>query len=253
MKASTDLGAAEPAFLFLHYLGGSGREWQEVVNLLSPAHRCVCADTAGFGQASSMSGFSVEEMVEALQELVQTLRLKQFILVGHSMTGKVAMAFATKYQSEILGMVLVAPSPPGPEPIEDEARSTMLSEHGTNAGAEHFVDNITFQPLPPMLRKQAMDDCLTASEAAWTAWLTKGSNEDWSSRIEIGTMKVLVVTGENDPSLAAPVQRKLTLPFLKKGKLIDLPQCGHLPPLEKPHELASILEDFAQTLVQNAA
>ena len=246
---STELGHGDPAFLFLHYFGGSAREWTEVVDLLSPRHRCICADMPGFGQAMSLSGFTVEEMVNQVTDLVRTKALSRFILVGHSMTGKVALAFATRSPASLLGLVLVTPSPPGPEPIEDEAREEMLSHHGTLSGAERLIDKITARRLPPDLYERAVQDNLLASPEAWSAWLKHGSYEDLSDRIDIGNLPVLIITGQDDPALPASVQTRQTIPYLQNTSIVDLPECGHLPPLEAAPMLASLLDEFSRTHV----
>ncbi len=243
---STEIGYGEPAFLFLHHFGGSARQWGEVVATLATEHRCISADMPGFGRAASLTGFTVEDMVSRLIELVQSKSLSRFVLVGHSMTGKVSLAFASRRPVGLLGLVLVTPSPPGPEPIEDEARQEMLQNHGTRSGAEQLIAKITARQLPPELYEIAIKDNLLASSDAWSAWLNQGSYEDWSDRIDTGSLPTLIVTGQNDPALPASVQEQLTIPYVRNARLVDLPECGHLPPLEAAPRLSSLLQEFAR-------
>ncbi len=243
---STEFGAGDPAFIFLHHFGGSARQWTEVISTLAAEHRCVAVDMAGFGNAASLLGFTVEEMVDQLATSVERKALSQFVLVGHSMTGKVALAFAARRPAGLLGLVLVTPSPPGPEPIEDEAREEMLQSHGTRSGAERLINKITARQLPRDLYERAIGDNLGASRDAWEAWLKHGSYEDWSDRIGTLEYPALIVTGQDDPALPASVQRRLTIPHLTRATLVDLPNCGHLPPLEAPAALSCLLKEFVR-------
>ena len=213
---------------------------------MADEHRCIAADMPGFGEAASLTGFTVQEMVDRLAAFVEAKALSRFVLVGHSMTGKVALAFAASRPPGLLGLVLVTPSPPGPEPIEDQARKEMLQSHGTRPGAEQLIDKITAQPLPLHLYERAIEDNLLVPPDAWEAWLKRASYEDWSDRVGTLEYPVLIVTGQNDPALPAAIQRRLTMPHLANAKLVDLPNCGHLPPLEAPAALSRLLKEFVR-------
>ncbi|MGI8959199.1 MAG: alpha/beta fold hydrolase [Bryobacteraceae bacterium] len=247
---SNDVGAGDPVILFLHHFGGSARQWTEVITTLAAEHRCVAVDMPGFGEAASLTGFTVEEMVDQLAALIQKQAFARFVVVGHSMTGKVALAFAARQPAGLLGLVLVTPSPPGPEPIEDEAREEMLQSHGTRSGAERLISKITARQLPPDLYECAIEDNLRASPEAWEAWLKRGSYEDWSDRVGTLECPTLIVTGQDDPALPAPLQRRLTVPHLAHARLVDLPNCGHLPPLEAPAALSRVLKEFMRVDVK---
>lgn len=213
---------------------------------MADEHRCVAADMPGFGEAASLTGFTVKEMVDQLAAFVATKAFARFVLIGHSMTGKVALAFAARRPAGLLGLVLVTPSPPGPEPIEDQARKEMLQSHGTRSGAEQLIKNITAQQLPPSLYERAIEDNLKVPREAWEAWLKHGSYEDWSDRVGALEYPALLVTGQNDPALPASIQRTLTTPHLSNARLVDLPNCGHLPPLEAPAALSCLLKEFVR-------
>ena len=58
-----EIGSKEPALVFLHYWGGTGRTWDRVAGRLSERHRCVAPDLRGWGgpdksatEAESKSG-----------------------------------------------------------------------------------------------------------------------------------------------------------------------------------------------------
>jgi pimeloyl-ACP methyl ester carboxylesterase len=53
-----DGGDQQPALVFLHYWGGTGRTWDLVIRELSGRHRCVAPDLRGYGRRDGEAGLS---------------------------------------------------------------------------------------------------------------------------------------------------------------------------------------------------
>ena len=242
-----DIGTGEPALVMMHYFGGSAREWAQVADALAEQYRCVAVDMPGFGAANCWQGFSVEQMVTDVKALMENLNLKRCILVGHSMSGKVAITLAAARPAGLEGLILVAPSPPSPEPMSEKDRRNMLEGYGKRSAAEATVNKITARPLPPELFDMAVEDDLLSSAAAWAAWLEHGSREDLSRQVGVLDLPALVVAGEKDPVLPAPIQNRDVLPHLSRGRLEIVPDSGHLIPPEQPAALASLITAFCRT------
>lgn len=249
MLPADDLGSSEPTLVLLHSLGSSRRQWAECVRVLSERHRCLSIDLPGHGAASRVAGYDVEAMQHAVRRTIDAHDADPAVLVGHSMSGKVAMAIAADQPERVAGLVLVSPSPPTPEPIAVADRRRMLAMGRNRACAEDFLDHATACPLDGDRRARAVDDFLICSPAAWVAWLECGSNEDWSERIGILDCPALVVVGEHDSAMPATMHHRLTMPHLSGGELQTLPGCGHLPPRECPQSLAGLIAGFVRRRV----
>ena len=242
-----DHGVGEPALVMMHYFGGSAREWTGVTEAIAGHYRCIAVDMPGFGAANQWQGFTVEEMVADIKALVENLNVGRYVLVGHSMSGKVAITLAATRPKGLESLILVAPSPPSAEPMSEKGRLQMLEGYGKRKAAEETVKTITGRPLPPNLNELAVEDNLVSSAAAWTAWLEHGSREDLSRQVGVLDLPSLVIAGEKDPVLPAPVQTRLVLPHLAGGRLQIVPESGHLIPLEQPAALSSMIAAFCGT------
>jgi pimeloyl-ACP methyl ester carboxylesterase len=141
MLPYSETGSGDTVLIFLHYFGGSQREWRHVTPLLADRYRCVTADMPGFGEAADVRGYSVAEMCAAVQALVLHFAPSSVVLVAHSLSGKVAMVLASSPPANLQRLVLVAPSPLQPEPMTAEARTTMILANTTHARTEAFVIN----------------------------------------------------------------------------------------------------------------
>ncbi len=64
-------GQGTTAFVLLHFLGGSGREWDEVTALLAPEFHTMTIDLPGFGGSAEETGYGVAAMAAAAWSCVE--------------------------------------------------------------------------------------------------------------------------------------------------------------------------------------
>jgi hypothetical protein len=101
-----EMGEGQP-LVILHGLFGFSDNWQTQAKKFSEYYRVILVDLRNHGHSPWSSDFSYSIMVEDLLKLVQKLELKQFILLGHSMGGKVAMHFAQKHPNFLDKLIVV--------------------------------------------------------------------------------------------------------------------------------------------------
>ena len=104
-----------PRVMFLHFWGGSSREWSSVIDGLSPRFHCVALDARGSGASDApTSGYGIADLADDVEGVIAALKLKSYVLVGHSMGGKTAQLLASRRPQGLRGLALVASSPPTP-------------------------------------------------------------------------------------------------------------------------------------------
>ncbi len=241
-----------PTVIFLHFLGGSARSWVPLRNRLDGAVRSIALDLPGFGDASNAPGDSVAHMADAVVAAIRAEPLSGWALAGHSMGAKIATVVARRAQDGESGLdglshlILLAGSPPSPEPMDEAKREEMLgwfaadpAEHRVQA--QGYIAANTADPFTPEQNDAAIDDVLRADPARWRAWLDRGSREDWASRVGTLHTPALIVTGADDPFLGPDGQARLTLPHFANARHVDLGGAKHLLPLERPGEVAELM------------
>ena len=245
-----------PHLFLLPFLAATGRQWAGVMARLEDRFRCVPIDLPGFGDAAGQAGYGVAEMADAVAGIVRRHAPRRWLIAGHSMGGKVAAVVARRAEdgegglSGLAGLVLVAASPPCPEPMDEGERARMRSWFAGDAEARlrqarDYVAANAGGPLDPAVLEGAAADVARMDRAAWVAWLDGGSREDWSERIGVLRTPALVIAGETDPALGPEAQRRHVVPHLAAHRLEVLPGAGHLLPLERPAELARLVADHA--------
>jgi len=244
-----ECGTGEPALVLLHYFAGSSRSWAPVIDRLGPAHRCIAPDLRGFGRSPPPpDGWTVDAATDDVLALIEAEGVRDYVLVGHSMGGKIALNLAARRPAGLGGLVLVAPSPPTPEPMEAAARERLLRCHGDRGAAEETVRRMSIRALTPEAFDRCVEDQLASAPAAWSWWLEHGSREDLSSRIGRLLLPALVVASASDPVLPASVAEGEVMPQLPRARFAILGRAGHLMPLEAPDEVAELIGSFVRSM-----
>jgi pimeloyl-ACP methyl ester carboxylesterase len=239
------------SLVFLHYWAGSGREWHAVAADLGVDCQCLAPDLGGFGDAPPPAGgYSVDAYVSEVEALISQRQLTDYVVVGHSMGGKIALALAARQPAGLRGLALLSPSPPTPEPMTEEERRQSRQAYGDPDAAEQTFDKITARPLSDELQQQVLADNLRSSQEAWNAWLLQGSKEDLCARMPKVQVPVCLIVGTADAVLPPQVHQRELLPCLPASTTLHLIEgAGHLLPLEAPGEVVQLLRQFMAELL----
>lgn len=240
-------GAGDPALVFLHYWGGSSGTWRHVATRLAASHRTIALDHRGWGASDApAAGYALADFADDAAGVIRALDLRRYVLVGHSMGGKVAQLLASRRPAGLIGLALVASAPPSPLALPAQAREMMAEAYETRASVEATIDGVlTAKPLAPDDREQVISDSLRGAPAAKAAWPASASQEDIRAAVAEIAVPVMVVAGEQDRVDTLEAVRSDLLPHLPAAVLHVLPGTGHLAPLEAPDDLARLIRAFA--------
>ncbi len=226
--------------VLVHGFGTSGRIWRPVTAALPGA---LTPDLPGFGSAAAQGrpGQTTGDMAAALAGQIGTLR--GVTLVGHSMGGKVALLVAARWPHLVAHLILVAPSPPTPEPMSDEDRAALRAAHGDAGALRRQYGQGTRRPLSPQDMDQLILDGQRASRDAWHAWPDVSSREDISAETADLRLPVTVLFSEDDPAISPDVIRREVLARLSGAQARPIQGSGHLLPLELPDQVIAALRE----------
>lgn len=117
-------GEGGTPILFIHSFGGSTAHWKNQMQHLQT--KTVAMDLRGHGNSETPANndFAIESQMKDVETVVNNLGLDKFILVGHSLSGSVAIAYAGKHPDKIAGLLLTGT--PGKMP-DHQAKSIITS------------------------------------------------------------------------------------------------------------------------------
>ena len=228
----------------LHYWAGAGHEFDALRPWLAAGVQLLAPDLPGFGQQPAPAHFdySVRAYADWVDEYLAGHRVDDFMLLGHSMGGKIALLLAARRPPGLRRLVLLSPSPPPHEPMSDQDRAVACAAYGQPAEAEKTCRKITYHPLPPAAHATVVADNLRTRRPAWDRWLEHGTRTDISAELATLAGPCHLLVGTHDRAITPAMQRRLTLPYLPVGTTFtEVPDAGHLLPLEAPEVVVAAL------------
>jgi pimeloyl-ACP methyl ester carboxylesterase len=118
-----------PAVVLAHCLGCNLHYWDVAAADLARDHRVVRLDLAGHGASGSeRRTWSVESFVGDVRAVVDTLGVGHFTIVGHSMSGPVALETARELGDRVVGVVPIDSVLDVDGHMPDDARTAMLAK-----------------------------------------------------------------------------------------------------------------------------
>lgn len=104
------MGKGQP-IIILHGVFGTSDNWQTFAKQLSDSYQIFLLDQRNHGLSPHDDAFDYHVMAEDLREFIETHKLENPIILGHSMGGKVAMFFAVSYPEQFKKMIVVDIAP----------------------------------------------------------------------------------------------------------------------------------------------
>lgn len=244
-------GAGTPALVFLHYWGGSSRSWRHVVDRLAPDFRTIAMDQRGWGQSDAPpNGYALADLADDAQAVIKALDLERYILIGHSMGGKVSQLIASRRPDGLMGLVLVAPSPPSPLNLPLDVRRGMVHAYDSRESIIATLESVLApNGLDPDDLEAVIADSLIGAPAAKQAWPLSASQEDIRASMADIEVPAIVISGACDRVDPPEVLRRELLPHLLQAELHLLPNVGHLLPIEAPDDVADLIRTFALSML----
>jgi len=183
-------------------------------------------------------------LADDASSLIQALGLTKYVLVGHSMGGKVAQLLASRNPIGLVGLILVAPATPTPTHFPEEALQQQLHAYDNRETVVQTIGFLSAKTPSPEILEQLVEDSLSGSPAATIAWPTSGIVEDISSEVYKISIPTLVLAGERDNLDSVEQHRREVLPRITGARLEIIARSGHLIPIDEAEQLAVAIRQF---------
>ena len=191
--------------------------------------------------------FAKDGSLEAMAERILDEGPERFVLAGFSMGGMAAMTAAAREPEQVAGLVLID-THAEPETPDRSARRALQIETAEAGGfarlvREELKPNYFADPeAHPDEHRLVLDMALDAGALQFRRHVQALiERPDPATALNALNMPVTVVTGEEDVIAPASVARHL-VERLKNGRLVLIPDCGHMAPLEAPVVVAAEID-----------
>jgi pimeloyl-ACP methyl ester carboxylesterase len=121
------------AVVLLHGFLEASWMWTDLIAPLSKRFRVICIDLPGHGKSDCIGYVhSMDEMAEVVFAVLHELKLRRVNLVGHSMGGYVALAFAERWPDHVKNLLLYQSTARADDPDRKRDRDRVIELAKTN-------------------------------------------------------------------------------------------------------------------------
>ena len=244
--AYSDVGKGG-AIVLLHGFLENATMWNEIAKELSKKNRVICIDLLGHGKSDCVGYVhTMNDMAEAVKEVLNFLRLRKFYMIGHSMGGYVSLAFAEKYLENIKGLCLLnsTAQADSEERKKLRVRSCEIAQSNYDNLVRLSISNLftakareKFSNEVERIKEEALKTSIQGYIAATKGMQLKENKETVLQTID----KRLIIAGIDDPIL--DYQSIVEESKRTNTPLFELPN-GHMSHVQDKYNLVEKIKEF---------
>ena len=243
----TDAGKGTTVVLLHGFLENSTM-WNYLAPVLAKKNRVVCIDLLGHGQTDCLGYVhTMEDMADAVHQVLSELKIRKAIFVGHTMGGYVALAFAELYPETMKGLVLLNSTSRADsnERIANRTRAIKAVKQNYVAAVRMSIANLFSEENREKLveqiewvREEALQTPLQGIIAAQEGMKLR---KDREVLLHFAPYPIMLILGKKDPVLN--YEENLEQIEDTNVKLVTFND-GHMSHLENQAELEKVILGF---------
>jgi pimeloyl-ACP methyl ester carboxylesterase len=239
-----------PAVILLHGLGVTRASWAlQFPPLIENGYRPIAPDAIGFGGSRyDGRGWSIARCAAAVADLIEALKTGPAHIVGISMGGTIAQQLAFDHPLLVKKLVLVntfAVLRPGSFNgwLYFLWRFALVHTLGLPTQARFVARRIFPRPDQAVQREMMIAQILQADPRAYRAAMRSLGIFNSSRRLAQISAPTLVVTAEND-STVAPANQRVLVENIPGARQVLVPAAGHAVTIDQPERFNQAMLDF---------
>jgi abhydrolase domain-containing protein 6 len=242
----SDGGHGEPVVL-LHGFGASADSWNRFAGKLTKRYRVIAPDLPGWGESTRVetASYGYPAQIERLHQFLSLLGLRRMHLVGHSMGGFIASAYAARYPDEVITLGLIAPHGMVEPEQSDLACSVAQGDNWLVASSiqefDRLLNNIFVKrPYVPkaVLRHLANQTIRNSAKSAQIFEEMQSNNPPLAERLPHIETAALIVWGDQDRVLHVSCA-DLFCQGIRNSEVMVIRGSGHMPLVENARACAA--------------
>ena len=250
---------SQPTLIFLHGFAESREIWTEFTRDFPAHYQLLAPDFPGYGapDAQPAPDYSMEALAEFIKAELDRAGAAQAVLIGHSMGGYAALAFAEKYPAQVAGLVLFHSSALPDDETKKANRDKNISfveRHGVAKFMETFIRPLFADANEQTLtqEREQLEDigANTPKTSVLAGMRAMRDRPDRTDVLRKATYPVLFIVGKEDLAISLTASlEQVALPPLSTAVFLD--KVGHLGFVERPAETRRAVLNFAAGVFGN--
>lgn len=238
----------ELTLVYIHGFCEDSRMWQYFIRGQKEKYQILRVDLPGFGKSPAAGAGSLADSAKAVEKILRKEKIEKIILIGHSMGGYVALAFAELFPDYLRGLCLFHSHPfaDSEESKELRTRSAALVETG---GQSAYVSGLFRKIFPKDFpNKKLIEKMIRRANKYPAAGIAAGQRAmrdrpDRQKVLRKADFPIQMIIGTEDT--AVPLAQSLQMTHLPATADIQiLPGIGHMGMFEDGKQTKKLLNNF---------
>ena len=249
-----DRGAG-PALVLLHPFPFSRTVWAGLADALAVHRRVIAVDARGFGESPLSGPFAIADIADDLAALLDRLAIGRATVLGMSMGGYAALAFATRHRERLSALVLADTRAAADSPETRAARAGALAaiaDVGAPAYLAASLPRLLSPNAPPALVTHLRARAETRAASLRAGLEALRDRPDRSAELGAIACPTLVVCGEDDQVTPAAEMKQIAA-AISGARFVPIANAGHLSHIEAPGPFLHAVTSFVGTLGETGA
>ncbi len=247
-------GTGKPVVL-IHGFGEDHSIWQNQVAYFKNQYQFIIPDLPGTGASEFCNDMSVEGMADIVKVMVdQKVQspAEKIVLVGHSMGGYIALAYAEKYADSLAGLGLFHSTSYADSKEKIIIRKKgieFIETHGASAFLKTTLPNlfstVTKEQQPELVEQLIEKSGNFTASALVTYYESMIERPDRRGILKNSKIPIILIMSENDQAIPiADILEQSSLP--ENSYITILKNSGHMGMVEEPIESNLALARFLE-------
>jgi 3-oxoadipate enol-lactonase len=245
---------AGAAVVLLHPFPFSRGLWAGVAEVLATRHRVITVDAPGFGE-SPLSPYTLADLADDLAALLDELDVRRAALIGMSMGGYTALAFAARHFVRLTALVLTdtrAAADSAETRAARDAACALIAAAGPEAYLAGSLGRLLSPTAAPALIAHLRARAETRAPSLVAGIEALRDRPDRAAELSAIRCPTLMLCGAEDQvTPAAEMQRMAEA--VAGAQFVAIPDAGHLAHLEAPGAFERALSPFLAISAQGGS
>jgi pimeloyl-ACP methyl ester carboxylesterase len=247
--------SANPPIVMILGLSHRLPHWGRLPALLAGRLFVVTFDCRGMGESERRDDpYTIADEVRDVAAVMDAVGLADAVIYGRSRGGMLAQELALTHPRRTRALILSGTTHRGPGSVGWSERVTRamnftpdMTREQIFAGQNAAMAALGWPERDPAAFAYCLRVDLEAPPRRFAVLRQQGAFADWTSHGRLGALScpTLVLCGEED-GMVPPENSRQLASAIPGARLRLIPECGHLPMLEKPAEVRDEVFGFLQ-------
>ena len=251
--AYNQYGKGDTTLLFVHGWCINKEYWNDQSKYFSDKYKVVTLDLPGFGRSEkNRTEWTFENYADDLNEFIKIEKLKNVILIGHSMSGNILLLMDTKYPGSVIGIVGIDNlKKPGVRLSEEESKQIegffAMMDSSFSGTVEVYTKGNLFPPsadssiVNRVVNDFKMNDSVIAIKVLRSLLDVSQKERDMMKQLK---HTLYLVNSDSDTTHIDSLKKYCKA----SAEVVYVHGTGHYPMIEKPAEFNSALENVIRMI-----